>query len=83
MAGFGLGARMQGRQVVTMTYIGDGGTSTGAFHEGLNFAAVQKLPLVLIAEDNKFAYSTPISATDGHRQHRSACGGVRDSPRDD
>jgi pyruvate dehydrogenase E1 component alpha subunit/2-oxoisovalerate dehydrogenase E1 component alpha subunit len=61
MAGFGLGARMQGRQVVTMTYIGDGGTSTGAFHEGLNFAAVQKLPLVLIAEDNKFAYSTPIS----------------------
>ncbi len=44
-----------------MTYIGDGGTSTGAFHEGMNFAAVQKLPLVVIAEDNKFAYSTPIS----------------------
>jgi pyruvate dehydrogenase E1 component alpha subunit/2-oxoisovalerate dehydrogenase E1 component alpha subunit len=61
MAGFGLGARLQGRQVVAMTYIGDGGTSTGAFHEGLNFAAVQKLPLVLIAEDNKYAYSTPIS----------------------
>jgi pyruvate dehydrogenase E1 component alpha subunit/2-oxoisovalerate dehydrogenase E1 component alpha subunit len=61
MAGFGLGSRMQGRNVVAMTYIGDGGTSTGAFHEGLNFAAVQKLPLVLIAEDNKFAYSTPIS----------------------
>ena len=61
MAGFGLGARMQGRTVVTMTYIGDGGTSTGAFHEGMNFAAVQKLPLVVIAEDNKYAYSTPTS----------------------
>jgi len=61
MAGFGLGARMQGRTVVAMTYIGDGGTSTGAFHEGLNFAAVQRLPLVLIAEDNKYAYSTPTS----------------------
>lgn len=61
MAGFALGARMQGRPIVTMTYIGDGGTSTGAFHEGLNFAAVQKLPLVLVAEDNKYAYSTPIS----------------------
>ena len=45
-AGIGLGARMQGRQVVAMAWIGDGGTSTGAFHEGLNFAAVQKLPLV-------------------------------------
>ncbi len=44
-----------------MTYIGDGATSTGAFHEGMNFAAVQKLPLVVIAEDNKFAYSTPIA----------------------
>jgi TPP-dependent pyruvate/acetoin dehydrogenase alpha subunit len=61
MAGFGLGQRMQGRAVVTMTYIGDGGTSTGAFHEGMNFAAAQKLPLVVIAEDNKYAYSTPTS----------------------
>jgi pyruvate dehydrogenase E1 component alpha subunit/2-oxoisovalerate dehydrogenase E1 component alpha subunit len=42
-----------------MTYIGDGGTSTGAFHEGVNFAAVQKLPLVVIAENNGWAYSTP------------------------
>ena len=61
MAGVGLGARLRGRPLVAMTYIGDGGTSTGAFHEGLNFAAVQKLPLVVIAEDNKYAYSTPVS----------------------
>jgi TPP-dependent pyruvate/acetoin dehydrogenase alpha subunit len=61
MAGVGLAARMRGESIVAMTYIGDGGTSTGAFHEGMNFAAVQKLPLVVIAEDNKYAYSTPIT----------------------
>ncbi len=61
MAGVGLGARLRGRPLVAMTYIGDGGTSTGAFHEGMNFAAVHKLPLVVIAEDNKYAYSTPVS----------------------
>ena len=59
MAGIALAGRMQRRRTVAMTYIGDGGTSTGAFHEGLNFAAVQKLPLVVIAENNGWAYSTP------------------------
>ena len=56
-----LGARMRGTDLVAMAWIGDGATSTGAFHEGLNFAAVQKVPLVVVAEDNKFAYSTPIA----------------------
>ena len=41
--------------------IGDGATSTGAFHEALNQAAVEKLPLVLIIADNQYAYSTPTS----------------------
>jgi pyruvate dehydrogenase E1 component alpha subunit/2-oxoisovalerate dehydrogenase E1 component alpha subunit len=59
MAGIALAARMQKKDLVTMTWIGDGGTSTGAFHEGINFAAVQKLPLVVIAENNGWAYSTP------------------------
>jgi pyruvate dehydrogenase E1 component alpha subunit/2-oxoisovalerate dehydrogenase E1 component alpha subunit len=59
MAGIALAARMQRSRTVAMTYIGDGATSTGAFHEGLNFAAVQKLPLVVIAENNGWAYSTP------------------------
>jgi len=59
LAGIAMGARMQQRPLVAMTYIGDGGTSTGAFHEAMNFAAVQKLPFVVIAEDNKYAYSTP------------------------
>ncbi|HSC29787.1 MAG TPA: thiamine pyrophosphate-dependent dehydrogenase E1 component subunit alpha [Vicinamibacterales bacterium] len=60
-AGIAMGARMRGRSLVAMAWIGDGATSTGAFHEGLNFAAVQKIPLVVVAEDNKYAYSTPIS----------------------
>ena len=60
-AGIALGARMRGRSVVAMAWIGDGATSTGAFHEGLNFAAVQRAPLVVVAEDNKYAYSTPIA----------------------
>jgi pyruvate dehydrogenase E1 component alpha subunit/2-oxoisovalerate dehydrogenase E1 component alpha subunit len=60
-AGIGLGARMRHKDLVSMAWIGDGATSTGAFHEGMNFAAVQKAPLVVIAEDNKFAYSTPIA----------------------
>jgi acetoin:2,6-dichlorophenolindophenol oxidoreductase subunit alpha len=41
--------------------IGDGGTSTGSFHEGLNQAAVEKLPLVLVVANNQYAYSTPVS----------------------
>ena len=60
-AGIAIGARMRGHDLVAMAWIGDGATSTGAFHEGMNFAAVQKAPLVVIAEDNKYAYSTPIS----------------------
>jgi pyruvate dehydrogenase E1 component alpha subunit/2-oxoisovalerate dehydrogenase E1 component alpha subunit len=60
-AGIAMGARMQGHPRVAMAWIGDGATSTGAFHEGMNFAAVQKIPLVIVAEDNKYAYSTPVS----------------------
>jgi pyruvate dehydrogenase E1 component alpha subunit/2-oxoisovalerate dehydrogenase E1 component alpha subunit len=59
MAGILLGARMQKKRIVGVAYIGDGGMSTGAFHEGLNFAAVQRLPLIVIAEYNHYAYSTP------------------------
>ena len=44
---------------VGATSIGDGGTSTGAFHEALNQAAVEKLPLVIIVANNRYAYSTP------------------------
>lgn len=46
---------------VGATCIGEGGTSTGAFHEGLNQAAIERLPLVLVVADNQYAYSTPTS----------------------
>lgn len=59
MTGVLLAARMQSKSIVGVAYIGDGAMSTGAFHEGLNFAAVQRLPLIIIAEHNAYAYSTP------------------------
>lgn len=59
MAGAALGARLRGERRVALTYIGDGGTSTGDFHEGLNLAAVLRLPLILVVENNGYAYSTP------------------------
>jgi pyruvate dehydrogenase E1 component alpha subunit/2-oxoisovalerate dehydrogenase E1 component alpha subunit len=59
MTGILLGARMQQKNIVGLAYIGDGGASTGAFFEGVNFAAVQRLPLITIAEYNHYAYSTP------------------------
>src|SRR5438045_825194 len=60
MTGVAIGGRYLGQKIVTMTWIGDGGSSTGVFHEGLNFAAVQKAPFVLILENNLWAYSTPV-----------------------
>ncbi|MGH9956123.1 MAG: thiamine pyrophosphate-dependent dehydrogenase E1 component subunit alpha, partial [Pyrinomonadaceae bacterium] len=59
MTGVLLGARMQKKPIIAIAYIGDGGMRTGAFHEGLNFAAVQRLPLIVVAEYNHYAYSTP------------------------
>ena len=59
LAGVALGARLQGKNIAVMTYIGDGGQSTGVTYEGLNFAAVQNLGLVLLVENNLWGYSTP------------------------
>ncbi len=59
MTGICLGARLQGKNVAGLTYVGDGGQSTGVTYESLNFAAVQKLGLVLIVENNLWGYSTP------------------------
>jgi TPP-dependent pyruvate/acetoin dehydrogenase alpha subunit len=59
MAGVALSFRQRGEERVGMVYIGDGATSTGAFHEGINLAGVQKLPLVVVVENNQYAYSTP------------------------
>jgi TPP-dependent pyruvate/acetoin dehydrogenase alpha subunit len=60
-AGIALEMKMHGKKNVAMTYVGDGATSTTDFHEGMNFAAVQKLPLIIIVENNLYAYSTHVS----------------------
>ncbi|WLT30053.1 thiamine pyrophosphate-dependent dehydrogenase E1 component subunit alpha [Geothrix sp. PMB-07] len=59
MAGVALSFRQKGERRVAMTWIGDGGSSTGAFYEGLNFATVQNLPLIVVGESNGYAFSTP------------------------
>ncbi len=60
MTGVAMAGRYLGQKIVAMTWIGDGGSSTGVFHEGLNLAASQKAPFVLILENNLWAYSTPV-----------------------
>jgi pyruvate dehydrogenase E1 component alpha subunit/2-oxoisovalerate dehydrogenase E1 component alpha subunit len=59
MAGVTLSFRLRGEDRVGLVYVGDGATSTGTFHEGINFAAVQRCPLVVVVENNGYAYSTP------------------------
>jgi TPP-dependent pyruvate/acetoin dehydrogenase alpha subunit len=68
MAGVTLTFKMRNQDRVGLVYVGDGATSTGAFHEGINFAAVQKCPLVVIVENNGYAYSTPISKQTAAKQ---------------
>ncbi|HVM74444.1 MAG TPA: thiamine pyrophosphate-dependent dehydrogenase E1 component subunit alpha [Candidatus Saccharimonadales bacterium] len=60
LTGVAMAGRYLGQKIVSMTWIGDGGSSTGVFHEGLNLAASQKAALVLILENNQWAYSTPV-----------------------
>jgi pyruvate dehydrogenase E1 component alpha subunit/2-oxoisovalerate dehydrogenase E1 component alpha subunit len=61
MMGIALEMKMHGKPNVAITYVGDGATSTTDFHEGMNFAAVQKVPLIVVVENNLWAYSTHVS----------------------
>lgn len=61
MTGVALSFKLRKQERVALVYIGDGGASTGAFHEGFNLAAVQRAPLVVIVENNAYAYSTPVA----------------------
>ena len=61
MSGVALSFKLRKQPRVALTYLGDGASSTGAFHEGFNFAAVQAAPFVVIIENNCYAYSTPVS----------------------
>jgi len=66
--GVALAAKLRKEPAVVLSYIGDGGSNVGDFHEGLNMAAVMKLPFVLIIENNQFAYSTPIAKQSAARK---------------
>src|SRR5215218_1495095 len=66
-AGCAFAFRQSGSDRIAINFIGDGATSTGDFHEGLNMAAVWKLPLILIIENNRYAFSTP-----AHLQYAAA-----------
>ena len=59
VAGGVMAKRRQGKDAVGVAFVGDGATSTGDFHEALNFAAVFDVPLLVVIENNHYAYSTP------------------------
>src|SRR6184192_112797 len=61
-AGLAWGKKLRGEANCAIVYFGDGATSEGAFHEGANFAAVMRAPLVLFCNNNQWAISTPLSA---------------------
>jgi len=70
-AGAALALRYQGKKNVVFSYFGDGATSRGDWHEGVNFASVQKLPVVFLCNNNQYAYSTPLNL-------QMACANVAD-----
>jgi pyruvate dehydrogenase E1 component alpha subunit len=70
-AGTAMALKFQGAKDVVLNFHGDGATSRGDWHEGINMAAVQRAPLVLICNNNQYAYSTPL-----HMQ--MACDNVAD-----
>jgi pyruvate dehydrogenase E1 component alpha subunit/2-oxoisovalerate dehydrogenase E1 component alpha subunit len=78
MAGVALSFRLKREARVALAFSGDGATSTGAFHEGLNFAAVLRLPLVIVVESNQYAYSTPARRQSAlrHLSDRAAAYGI-------
>jgi pyruvate dehydrogenase E1 component alpha subunit len=58
--GMAMAFKMRGERRCAMTWFGDGSTSRGDFHEAMNWAGVQKLPVVFVLENNQYAYSTPL-----------------------
>src|SRR3981081_4594578 len=66
-AGLALAASLRGEDSVSVAYFGDGGSSKSDFHEGLNFAAVRQLPVVMFCENNGMAISVPFEKQSGVR----------------
>jgi 2-oxoisovalerate dehydrogenase E1 component alpha subunit len=65
-AGIAYASRLRGDGAVTLCTFGDGATSKGDFHEGLNFAAVHRLPVVFVCENNGYAISVPLRLQAGN-----------------
>ena len=80
--GIALSMKYRGEPNVVFNYWGDGATSRGDWHEGLNFAAVQKLPIVYLCNNNLFAYSTPIEKQMAIENVADRAPGLRHSLRD-
>jgi TPP-dependent pyruvate/acetoin dehydrogenase alpha subunit len=59
--GMAMAFRMRGEAACALTWVGDGATSRGDFHEAMNWAGVQRLPVIFVLENNQYAYSTPLS----------------------
>jgi TPP-dependent pyruvate/acetoin dehydrogenase alpha subunit len=59
-AGMAMAFKLRGERRCALTWFGDGSTSRGDFHEAMNWAGVQKLPVVFVLENNQYAYSTPV-----------------------
>lgn len=72
-AGIALESRYRGKDDVTMTYVGDGATNNGYFHEALNMSAIWKLPVIWIIENNGYGMGTEVHRASGQVElHRKA-----------
>jgi TPP-dependent pyruvate/acetoin dehydrogenase alpha subunit len=60
-AGMAMAFKLRGERRCALTWLGDGATSRGDFHEAMNWAAVQRLPVIFVLENNQYAYSTPLT----------------------
>lgn len=73
--GYAMGCRMSGDETVVLVYFGDGATSQGETHEAMNFAAIHKLPVIFICENNRYAISTPQTSQMGIEEVASRAAG--------
>ena len=64
-AGMAWGLKLRGERACVLAFFGDGATSTGAFHEGMTFAAARRVPAVFLCNNNSWAISTPVAAQSG------------------
>jgi TPP-dependent pyruvate/acetoin dehydrogenase alpha subunit len=76
VTGIALAFRQRGEDRVALTWIGDGSTKTAAFHEGMNLAAVQRLPTIVILQNNQIALGTPLAPHSGKFSHWPAMYGA-------